>query len=96
MTITTFKNEGNLLDSLKIFGIIITVIVTITFFIYQAKGLPPRIDKLEKDVPLMREELKSEINSLKSQIDKNSSKTDIILDDVKAIKTILMTEKRNK
>lgn len=86
------ENTSFILNIMKIAGVIITFLGVIGYFIYQNQALPPRVDKLEKDLPAMREELRGEINSLRSQIDKNSTKTDIILDDVKTIKVYLMNK----
>lgn len=43
-------------------------------------GLPPRVEKLETTV-----------SSMQKQIDRNDVKTDIILEDVKTIKSFLLT-----
>lgn len=79
-------------DWLKIATIIGSIIFTVTFFIYEMQGIPPRVSKLEQDLPATREQLRSEIDKLKSEIDRNGAKTDIILDDVKIIKSMLIKE----
>lgn len=87
---SSFRNHSNIVDMIKFATIVFGIIGTVTFFIYKMQDLPPRVSKLEQDLPATREQLKEEINGLKSQIDKNSTKTDIILDDVKEIKILLM------
>lgn len=87
---TGFWNHSNIVEMIKFATIVFGIIGTVTFFIYKMQDLPPRVSKLEQDLPATREQLKEEINGLKSQIDKNSTKTDIILDDVKEIKILLM------
>lgn len=82
------KNIGDATKSILIVG---GAISAIAFCIYQTQGLPPRVSKLEQDLPATKEQLKSEIDELKSQMDKNNTKTDIILDDVKIIKSLLMS-----
>lgn len=87
-----FFSNINAGDLVKIATIICSIIFAVTFFVYEMQGLPPRVTKLEKDLPATREQLRSEMSELKSQIDKNNTKTDIILDDVKIIKSMLMRE----
>lgn len=88
----SFWKQNNIAEALKFFSIAGGIIGAIAFFIYTMQGLPPRVSKLEQDLPAMREQLKSEINDLKSQVDKNNAKTDIILDDVKVIKSLMMSK----
>lgn len=90
------ENTSFILNIMKIAGAIITFLGVIGYFIYQNQALPPRVDKLEKDLPAMREELRGEINSLRSQIDKNSVKTDIILEDIKFVKSAIISEQHKK
>lgn len=77
-------------DIIKIVTTILAVVGAVTFFIYKMQDLPPRVDKLEQDLSTTRKELTYEINNLKSQMDKNSTKTDIILEDVKIIKNHIL------
>ncbi|MCM1260517.1 MAG: hypothetical protein NC222_06140 [Staphylococcus sp.] len=87
---STNINKNNIIEMVKNTSIIFSIIGGIFFFLYKMQGLPPRVSKLEQDLQVTKEQLKSEINELKSQIDKNNTKTDIILDDVKVIKSLLM------
>ena len=80
------------MDVVKLIGIIGGIVFAVTFFVYEMQGLPPRVSKLEQDLPATREQLRSEMNELKSQVDRSDAKTDIILDDVKIIKGLLMKE----
>ena len=89
---STFLSAFKPSDIIKIMAIICSIIFAVTFFVYEMQGIPPRVSKLEQDLPATREQLRSEINQLKSEIDRNSAKTDIILDDVKIIKSMLMKE----
>lgn len=60
---------------------IIGLIITGIFWIFTMNGIPQRVDKLEDDVKV-----------LKTEITKNSVKTDIILDDVKTIKQVAISK----
>ena len=93
MTSSLKENTQFLLSLTKLLGIIIGVIAIVSFFIYQTQGLPPRVDKLESDLSATKQELKIEINSLKSQIDKSSVKQDIMLEDLKLIKVHILNDK---
>lgn len=77
-------------DIIKIATTVLAVVGAVSFFIYKMQDLPPRVDKLEQDLSNTRKELTYEINNLKSQMDKNSTKTDIILEDVKIIKNHIL------
>ena len=88
--IKTINTKVNISDIIKIISTIIAVVGATTFFIYKMQSLPPRVDKLEQDLSTTRKELTYEINNLKSQMDKNSTKTDIILEDVKIIKNHIL------
>lgn len=80
------------MDVVKLVGIIGGIVFAVTFFVYEMQGLPPRVSKLEQDLPATREQLRNEMNELKTQVDRSDAKTDIILDDVKIIKGLLMKE----
>ena len=87
----TVKTDINTLAAfLKLSGMLLVFIGAVAFFIYETKGLPPRVTKLEQDLPALRRELSSEISDLKSHMDKNDVKTDILLDDVKTIKMYIL------
>lgn len=94
MTSSLKENTQFLLSLTKLLGIIIGVIAVVSFFIYQTQGLPPRVDKLEKDLNATKQELKTEINSLKSQMDKSSVKQDIMIEDLKIVKTYLLNNNK--
>ncbi|MBP3513295.1 MAG: hypothetical protein J6J74_02225 [Elusimicrobiaceae bacterium] len=69
-------NPGRIKEWLVLLGIVGGVIM----WFATMYGLPPRVDKLETTVSTMQK-----------QIDRNDVKTDIILDDVKEIKSFLLT-----
>lgn len=77
-------------DIIKIIAAVVAIVGATTFFVYKMQDLPPRVDKLEQDLSTTRRELTLEVNNLKSQMDKNSTKTDIILEDVKIIKNHIL------
>lgn len=82
------ENTSFILNIIKLTSIIITVIVTITFFIYQTQGLPPRVSKLEVDM----EKTNKKITEIQTEMSKNNAKTDIILEDVKIIKNAIVNK----
>lgn len=82
------ENTSFILNIIKLTSIIITVIVTITFFIYQTQGLPPRVSKLEVDM----EKTNKKITEMQTEMSKNNAKTDIILEDVKIIKNAIVNK----
>ena len=85
-----FKEDTSfVLNIVKLASIVIACIAAVTFFIYQTQGLPPRVSKLETDLNATRQE----ISNIKSELDKNAGKTDIILEDVKLIKAHLLHSK---
>lgn len=55
------------------------VIVTGIFWIFTMNGIPTRVSKLETDV-----------EGIKVQLNKNDTKTDIILEDTKFIKQLII------
>lgn len=84
------NTKFTIVDIIKIVTTVLAVVGAVSFFIYKMQDLPPRVDKLEQDLSTTRKELTYEINNLKSQMDKNSTKTDIILEDVKIIKNHIL------
>lgn len=58
---------------------IAAVIVTGTFWIFTMTGIPERVSRLETDV-----------EAIKTQLSKNDTKTDIILEDTKFIKQLII------
>lgn len=82
------ENTSFILNIIKLTSIIITVIVAITFFIYQTQGLPPRVSKLEVDM----EKTNKKITEIQTEMSKNNAKTDIILEDVKIIKNAIVNK----
>lgn len=82
------ENTSFILNIIKLTSIIVTVIVTITFFIYQTQGLPPRVSKLEIDM----EKTNKKITEIQTEMSKNNAKTDIILEDVKIIKNAIVNK----
>ena len=92
----SFWKQNNVVETIKFITVVGSIVGAAAFFVYTMQGLPPRVTKLEQDLPAIREQLKSEINDLKSQVDKNNAKTDIILDDVKVIKSLMMSKAEGK
>jgi len=86
MTSKLKEDTSFVLNVVKLASIVIACIAAVTFFIYQTNGLPPRVSKLETDLNATRQE----ISNIKSELDKNAGKTDIILEDVKLIKAHLL------
>lgn len=89
MTSKLKEDTSFVLNVVKLASIVIACIAAVTFFIYQTNGLPPRVSKLETDLNATRQE----ISNIKSELDKNAGKTDIILEDVKLIKAHLLHSK---
>lgn len=86
------ENTSFVLNVIKLASIIIGCIAAVTFFIYQTQGLPPRVSKLEVELNTTKQELKSEMNNLKSEMDRSAGKQDIMLEDIKIIKTHLLNK----
>lgn len=81
---------------LKVSGMLLVFIGTVSFFIYETKGLSPRVTKLEQDFANTKKELSEKINNLNNQLSKNDVKTDLILDDVRIIRTYIMNKEKGK
>lgn len=93
----TIKNDLNSIATfLKISGMLLVFIGTVSFFIYETKGLSPRVTKLEQDLANTKKELSEKINNLNTQLSKNDVKTDLILDDVRTIRAYIMNEEKGK
>lgn len=93
----TIKNDLNSIATfLKISGMLLVFIGTVSFFIYETKGLSPRVTKLEQDFANTKKELSEKINNLNTQLSKNDVKTDLILDDVRTIRAYIMNEEKGK
>lgn len=58
---------------------IVCILVTGIFWIFTMNGIPARVQKLEVDV-----------EAIKVQLNKNDTKTDIILEDTKFIKQLII------
>lgn len=63
---------------------LLCVLITGIFWIFTMNGIPARVSKLEIDVEAM-----------KSQLAKNDTKTDIILEDTKFIKQLIIQKHSN-
>lgn len=85
------ENTSFVLNVVKLCSIVIACIAAVTFFIYQTQGLPPRVSKLETDLNIT----KKEMADIKSQLDKNETKVDIILEDVKIVKNAIVNKAYN-
>lgn len=91
------KNDLNSIATfLKISGMLLVFIGAVSFFIYETKGLPPRVAKLEQDFANTKKELSEKINNLNTQLSKNDVKTDLILDDVRTIRAYIMNKEKGK
>lgn len=88
-----FNNKISIADMIKIIATVIAIITAVTFFVYKMQDLPPRVDKLEQDLNETRKEFRTDINNLKSQMDKSSAKQDAMLDDLRVIKNYLLNGK---
>lgn len=86
---TDFKDNASfVLNLVKLASIVIACIAAVTFFIYETQGLPPRVTKLESDMI----QTNQKISEMQTEMSKNSTKTDIILEDVKLIKAHLLNK----
>lgn len=84
---TDFKESTSfVLNVVKLLSIVIACIAAVAFFIYETQGLPPRVSKLESDMI----QTNQKISEMQTEMSKNSTKTDIILEDVKLIKAHLL------
>ena len=63
---------------------LVSVAMAILFWFFTVYGLPPRVDKLEARVQQHEE-----------QLNRQDVKMDIVIDDVKTIKSILMQFRNN-
>lgn len=63
---------------------IVCILVTGIFWIFTMNGIPARVQKLESDV-----------EGIKVQLNKNDTKTDIILEDTKFIKQLIIQKHSN-
>lgn len=63
---------------------IVCILVTGIFWIFTMNGIPARVQKLENDV-----------EGIKVQLNKNDTKTDIILEDTKFIKQLIIQKHTN-
>lgn len=63
---------------------LLCVLITAIFWIFTMSGIPARVTRLETDVEAM-----------KSQLAKNDTKTDIILEDTKFIKQLIIQKHSN-
>lgn len=77
---------SDVLNIIKLISVILACIAAVSFFIYETKGLPPRVQKLELEV----EKSKQRIDSVQLEISKAGIKQDIMLEDLKIVKSYLM------
>lgn len=71
-------------ESMKLTLTVLGAFCTAVFWFFTINGLPPRVDKLEEQLKVHE-----------SKLTKNDVKLDIMLDDVKTIKNILMQLRSN-
>lgn len=67
------------MDKFKDYIHIITVAFAVLFWFFTIYGLPPRVSKLE-----------GEVQTMQRQLERNDTKTDIILDSVKRMETFIL------
>lgn len=72
-------NKNFFMEHIESLVTIIAVITTGLFWIFTMSGIPERVNKLEH-----------EVEEIKNQLSKNDTKTDIILEDTKFIKQIIL------
>lgn len=80
------ENTSFVLNVVKLASIVIACIAAVTFFIYETQGLPPRVSKLETDLSKTNQK----ISEMQTEMSKSSVKQDIMLEDLKIIKTHLL------
>lgn len=73
-----------LIKHIESFITISAVIITGIFWIFTMNGIPSRVQRLENDV-----------EGIKVQLNKNDTKTDIILEDTKFIKQLIIQKHSN-
>lgn len=73
-----------LIKHVESFVTIAAILVTGVFWIFTINGIPARVQKLETDV-----------EGIKVQLNKNDTKTDIILEDTKFIKQLIIQKHTN-
>lgn len=73
-----------LIKHVESFVTIAAILVTGVFWIFTMNGIPARVQKLENDV-----------EGIKVQLNKNDTKTDIILEDTKFIKQLIIQKHTN-
>lgn len=83
------ENTSFVLNVVKLASIVIACIAAVTFFIYETQGLPPRVSKLETDLSKTNQK----ISEMQTEMSKSSVKQDIMLEDLKIIKTHLLHNK---
>lgn len=83
------ENTSFVLNVIKLLSVVIACIAAVAFFIYETQGLPPRVSKLESDMI----QTNQKISEMQTEMSKNNTKTDIILEDVKLIKAHLLNNK---
>lgn len=69
---------------IETFITISAIIITGIFWIFTMNGIPSRVSRLENDV-----------QGIKVQLNKNDTKTDIILEDTKFIKQLIIQKHSN-
>lgn len=83
------ENTSFVLNVVKLASIVIACIAAVTFFIYETQGLPPRVSKLETDLSKTNQK----ISEMQTEMSKSSVKQDIMLEDLKIIKTHLLHDR---
>lgn len=70
-------DKFKILDHIDKLVTVIAILTTGIFWIFTMNGIPARVTKLETDV-----------ETIKTQLSKNDTKTDIMLEDIKFIKQL--------
>lgn len=71
------------MDKVKLIIGIATGLLAIAFWFFTIDGIPKRVSKLESDIEI-----------IKTQVNKNDTKIDIILEDIKFIKQLELQNQR--
>ena len=83
------ENTSFVLNVVKLASIVIACTAAVTFFIYETQWLPPRVSKLETDLSKTNQK----ISEMQTEMSKSSVKQDIMLEDLKIIKTHLLHDR---
>lgn len=75
-----------LLDNLKTIIWVLSLFVAASFWVFSINQIPQRVDRMEIELS----SLKNDIAHMKADISKNGLKSDIMIDDIKLIKQVVV------